>query len=65
MPKLKTNKGAAKRFKTTGTGKIKRNKPFASHLLTAKTSKRKMRLRHSGLIEKVDEKMVKRLIPHA
>ncbi len=64
MPKIKTNRGAAKRFKTTGTGKVKRNKPFASHLLTAKTSKKKRGLRNSCLIKKVDEKNVKRLIPY-
>jgi large subunit ribosomal protein L35 len=65
MPKLKTNRGAAKRFKLTGSGKLKRRKANASHILTKKTSKRKRGLRQSGLIEKVDSKGVKRLIPYA
>jgi large subunit ribosomal protein L35 len=65
MPKLKTNRGAAKRFKLTGSGRLKRRKANASHILTKKTSKRKRGLRQSGLIEKVDSKGVKRLIPYA
>ena len=50
MPKMKTHKGATKRFKTTGTGKVKRFKAFKSHILTKKTSKRKRNLRRAGLI---------------
>ncbi len=65
MPKLKTNRGAAKRFKLTGSGKLKRRKANASHILTKKTRKRKRGLRQSGLIEKVDSKGVRRLIPYA
>jgi large subunit ribosomal protein L35 len=65
MPKMKTNRGAAKRFKVTGTGKIVYSKSNASHILTKKTSKRKRRLRKSGLIDKTNTDMVKRLIPYA
>ncbi len=65
MPKMKTNRGAAKRFKVTGTGKVVYSKSNASHILTKKTSKRKRRLRKSGLIDKTNTDMVKRLIPYA
>ena len=64
MPKMKTNRGAAKRFKTTGTGKIKRNKAFSSHILTKKSTKRKRNLRQSGLIDAADTKAVKRMLPY-
>ncbi len=64
MPKMKTNRGAAKRFKATGSGKIRRNKAFASHILTKKTPKRKRRLRKSDLVHKTDEKALRRLIPY-
>ena len=50
MPKMKTHKGATKRFKMTGSGKVRRYKAFKSHILTKKTSKRKRRLRRAGLI---------------
>jgi len=63
MPKMKTHKGAAKRFKVTGTGKVRRNKAFKSHILTKKTSKRKRRLRQAGLVATTgDVKRVKRLL---
>jgi large subunit ribosomal protein L35 len=64
MPKLKTNRGAAKRFKITGTGKIKRSKAFASHILTKKTTKRKRNLRKSALVDATVVKNTKRLIPY-
>jgi large subunit ribosomal protein L35 len=64
MPKMKTNRGAAKRFKITGTGKIVRNKAYASHILTKKSTKRKRNLRKSGLIDSSDLKGVRRLIPY-
>ncbi len=64
MPKLKTNRGAAKRFNTTGTGKIKRNKAYASHILTKKSTKQKRNLRKSGVVDSADAKRVKRLIPY-
>ena len=50
MPKIKTNRGAAKRFKVTGTGKIKRRKAFLRHILTHKTTKRKRQLRTPRLV---------------
>jgi large subunit ribosomal protein L35 len=63
MPKMKTHRGAAKRFKTTGTGKVRRSKAYKSHNLTKKTSKRKRRLRRAGLIATTgDTKRIKRLI---
>jgi len=64
MPKIKTNRGAAKRFRKTGTGKIRRNKAFTSHILTKKTTKRKRDLRQSTVVAKVDEKNISRLIPY-
>jgi len=64
MPKMKTNRGAAKRFKTTGTGKIVRHKAFASHILTKKTTKRKRNLRKSGLVDATNAKQISRLIPY-
>ena len=65
MPKLKTNRGAAKRFSKTGRGKIRRQKAYFSHILTSKSPKRKRGLRKRGLISKADEKGVRRLIPYA
>ena len=59
MPKLKTNSSAKKRFKLTGTGKIKRKHAFKSHILTKKSKKRKLALTHSTIVDKADEKNVK------
>jgi len=64
MPKIKTNRGAAKRFRKTGTGKIRRNKAFTSHILTSKSTKRKRNLRQSTTVAKTDEKNISRLIPY-
>ncbi|MCI5130264.1 MAG: 50S ribosomal protein L35 [Candidatus Electrothrix sp. EH2] len=64
MPKMKTNRGAAKRFKATGSGKIRRSKAFTSHILTSKSTKRKRNLRQSGLIDAADSKAVKRMLPY-
>ena len=64
MPKLKTNRSAAKRFKKTGTGKIKRRKSHKSHILTKKTTKRKRQLRKATLVDKTDEGRVKRMLPY-
>jgi large subunit ribosomal protein L35 len=64
MPKLKTNRGAAKRFKITGSGKIKRNNSHRRHILTKKTTKRKREMRHSGLVSRADLKLVRRLLPN-
>ncbi|MGD8369907.1 MAG: 50S ribosomal protein L35 [Syntrophobacterales bacterium] len=65
MPKLKTNRGAAKRFKTTGSGKFRRSKAYKSHLLTRKTAKRKRNLRKSGLIDSTNVRGIRRLLPYA
>jgi len=54
MPKMKTKSSAKKRFKVTGTGKIKRKHAFKSHILTKKSKKRKLKLTHSGLVHKAD-----------
>ncbi len=62
MPKMKTRRGAAKRFKVTGSGKIRRNKANKSHILTKKTSKRKRRLRKSTILTGVEVKRVKKMI---
>ena len=64
MPKMKTHRGAAKRLKATGTGRLKRNKANKSHILTKKTQKRKRKLRKSDLVAKNDHKRVKRLLPY-
>lgn len=62
MPKMKSNRGAMKRFKLTGTGKIKRFKSGKSHILTKKNRKRKRNLRTATLVAKVDEKRVKKML---
>ncbi len=64
MPKLKTNRGAAKRFKKTGTGKVKVKKAFARHILTKKAANRKRGLRRPKLVDKADQKRTERLIPY-
>ena len=64
MPKLKTHKGAAKRFKKTGTGKVKRNKAFLRHILTSKAKKRKNQLSTATLVSDADTPKVKRMIPY-
>ena len=62
MPKMKTVKGAAKRFKVTGTGKLKRESAFRSHILTPKSPKRKRQLRKAQLVHQADEGRVKRML---
>ncbi len=64
MPKIKTNRGAAKRFRKTGTGKIRRNKAFTSHILTKKSTKRKRDLRQSVIVARSDERNISQLIPY-
>ena len=64
MPKIKTNRGAAKRFRVTGSGKVKRNKGFKSHLLSSKGKKRKRNLRHSTTVAKVENKNIRQMIPY-
>jgi len=65
MPKLKTHKGAAKRFKKTGTGKVKRGHAKLRHILTSKDTKRKRKLRHGALVSDGDLAKVLRMIPYA
>lgn len=62
MPKIKTNSGAAKRFKLTAGGKIKRKKAYHSHILSTKTTKRKRKLRAAGQVAKSDAKNVKKML---
>jgi len=62
MPKMKTNSSAKKRFKLTGSGKVKRNRAYARHLMRKKSKRAKLALRHSGLVSKADEANVKRLL---
>lgn len=64
MPKVKTHRGAAKRFKVSKTGKIKRAKAFKSHILTKKTIKRKRHLRKPAVLSKADQKRIKQVIPY-
>ena len=61
---MKTNKGAAKRFRKTGTGKIKRNHAFTSHILTSKTTKRKRNLRRATIMSPGDTRKMRVLIPY-
>lgn len=65
MPKMKTSKTAAKRFKLTGTGKVKAKKAFASHILTKKKPKRKRNLAKAGYLSKADAPVIKKLLPYA
>ncbi len=65
MPKLKTHRGAKKRFKLTATGKIKRGHSHARHILTKKTTKRKRKLDQSGLVSRSDLSKVKKMLPYA
>ena len=64
MPKMKTHRGAAKRLKKTGTGKLKRMRAYKSHILTKKTQKRKRRLRKPDLVSKGDAKRIDKLLPY-
>lgn len=63
--KLKTNRGAAKRFKVTASGKLKRQRAYRRHILTTKNRKRKRQLRHSALVDSSDLKGIRRLLPYA
>ncbi len=64
MPKLKSHRGAAKRFKKTGTGKIVRNHAFARHILTSKSRKRKRRLTASAVVDPTNAPSVNRMLPY-
>ena len=62
MPKMKSNRSAAKRFRLTATGKVRRNHAFARHILTKKTRKRKRRLRHTAMVSAADTPRIKKLL---
>ncbi len=62
MPKIKTNRAAAKRFKKTGTGKLKRNKAYKSHILTKKSTKRKRNLRQATITDATNVKNMKKVL---
>ena len=64
MPKIKTNRSAAKRFKKTGTGQLKRMKAYKSHILTKKTTKRKRNLRKATLLDSTKVKNMKKIMPY-
>jgi large subunit ribosomal protein L35 len=65
MPKLKTNRGAAKRFRSTASGGFKRHQAFRRHILTKKSTKRKRHLRAPILVDHADVGMIKRLLPYS
>ena len=64
MPKMKTSRAAAKRFKVTGTGKLKRAKAYKSHILTKKSTKRKRNLRKSTITDTTNVKNMKKILPY-
>lgn len=64
MPKMKTHRGAAKRFSLTGTGKIKRNKAYKSHILNKKSAKRKRNLRKATTMVACEAKRIREMIPY-
>ena len=64
MPKMKTSKSAAKRFKVTGSGKLKRAKAYKSHILTKKSAKRKRNLRKSTITDATNVKNMKKILPY-
>ena len=64
MPKMKTNRAAAKRFKVTGTGKLKRSKAYKRHILTKKTRKTKRNLRKAALVDCTNVKNMKKILPY-
>ncbi len=64
MPKMKTNRGAAKRFKRTGSGGFKRKQSHLRHILTKKSTKRKRQLRGTSMVHESDEVLIERLLPY-
>ena len=64
MPKIKTSRSAAKRFKLTGTGKLKRNKAYKRHILTKKTRKTKRNLRKAAMVDATNIKTMKKILPY-
>lgn len=65
MPKIKSNSGAAKRFKKTGSGKFKRSQSHLRHILTKKSTKRKRHLRHQCMASPADAKLIQRMLPYS
>ncbi|MGI6558671.1 MAG: 50S ribosomal protein L35 [Limnochordia bacterium] len=65
MPKMKTHRGAAKRFKVTGKGKFVKNKAFKSHILEKKSAKRKRHLRQAEVVSDADAKRIRKMLPYA
>jgi large subunit ribosomal protein L35 len=64
MPKMKSNRGAAKRFKATATGRVKRAQAFKNHILTKKSTKRKRHLRPMEMVNEGDQRSIKRMLPY-
>jgi len=64
MPKMKTHRGAAKRFKATGKGRLKHKQPYTSHILTSKTAKRKRQLRQVAYLSTAETKSLRVLLPY-
>ena len=64
MPKMKTNRSAAKRFKKSGTGKLIRNKAYRRHILTKKTTKNKRQLRKAAMMDQTNIKAMKKILPY-
>jgi len=64
MPKMKSHRGAAKRFKATGKGRLKHKQPYHSHILTSKTAKRKRQLRQAAYLSDAETKSLRRLLPY-
>jgi large subunit ribosomal protein L35 len=64
MPKMKTHRGAAKRFGKTGTGKVRRAKAFKQHILTSKSAKRRRNMRGTALVSEADTPRLERMIPY-
>ncbi|MBE9516102.1 MAG: 50S ribosomal protein L35 [Proteobacteria bacterium] len=65
MPKMKTNRGAAKRFRKTASGKFRSNSSHMRHILTTKSTKRKRHLRGSSMVHKADTGLIRRMLPYA
>ncbi|MCI6731141.1 MAG: 50S ribosomal protein L35 [Lachnospiraceae bacterium] len=64
MPKMKTSRAAAKRFKKTGSGELKRSKAYKSHILTKKSAKRKRNLRKATVTDSTNAKVMKKILPY-
>jgi large subunit ribosomal protein L35 len=65
MPKMKTNRGAAKRFTKTASGRFKRSQAYLNHILTKKSTKRKRHLRHGLIVDAADHQSIKRMLPYS